>query len=334
MRNGIAVGGTMLVDNLKTLSEFPRRHELVKITNIGQSLGGAVNNVLADMARLDPEMPLYAVGRLGTDGEGDLNSRVLSEYPNIDMSHVLREGRTTFTDVLIEGEGKSRTFLVFPGASATLDVDDFDFERLNCRWLHMGYILLLDTLDMPDPEYGTRMARLLHAAQERGIITSVDVVSEVGDRYPKLVPPALKYTDYLVINELEAGKTCGIDLRDENDGLIRDAIPRVLQTLKDMGVKKWVMIHAPEGSWGLDENGRYVEKTSLLLPEGFIQGTVGAGDAFCAGALLAAYRGDSMEVAMEDGAAAAACSLRQPGASEGVGTLAEARALAGELGYR
>ena len=75
--------------------------------------------------------------------------------------------------------------------------------------LHIGYILLLDALDEADAEYGTRMARLLHDAQQHGIKTSIDVVSESGDRFRRLVPPALRYTDYCIINEVEAQESTG-----------------------------------------------------------------------------------------------------------------------------
>ena len=334
MREGIAVGGSILVDILKTLSAFPRREELVKIEDMDRSLGGAVSNVAADLARLDPTLPLWAVGRIGRDSEGEYIRRTLSQYPRLDLSNLIEEDRTSFTDVLVDKETKKRTFMVYPGASAHLDVEDFDLDRLTCRILHVGYILLLDTLDGPDGEYGTRMARLRHDAQERGILTSVDVVSEVGDRYRRLVTPSLRFTDYFIVNELEAGKTCGTELRDENGRLIRENIPMALAALKEMGVKRWAVIHAPEGGWGLDEENRLIERPSLKLGEGFIQGTVGAGDAFCAGVLLSAYRGCGLAQAIDDGCAAAACSLRRPGASEGVGTLEEARALAKELGTR
>lgn len=101
--------------------------------------------------------------------------------------------------------------------------------------------------------------------------------------------------------------------------------------LKALGVQRWAVIHAPEGGFGIDEAGNYVEVPSLLLPKGFIVGTVGAGDAFCAGALLGAHNGETLRQAIEDGIAAAACSLSAAGASEGVVPLAEARALAATL---
>ena len=68
-------------------------------------------------------------------------------------------------------------------------------------------------------------------------------------------------------------------------------------------------------------------EASVKLPKGFIQGTVGAGDAFCAGVLLAAEKGQTLAEAIHLGAAAACASLRMPGATEGMTTVAEVLAL-------
>ena len=48
--------------------------------------------------------------------------------------------------------------------------------------------------------------------EARGIETVV--VSEAGERFNKLVPPALKYTDICCINEIEASRTTGVEIRD------------------------------------------------------------------------------------------------------------------------
>jgi hypothetical protein len=71
----------------------------------------------------------------------------------------------------------------------------------------IGYILLLDAMDAADPEYGTVMARAFARFQEMGLKTTVDVVSEDSDRFTRLVTPALRYVDYLILNEFEAGRT-------------------------------------------------------------------------------------------------------------------------------
>ena len=58
---------------------------------------------------------------------------------------------------------------------------------------------------------------------------------------------------------------------------------------------------------------------------------MGAGDAFCSGVLYAAWKGESLKSAIELGTASAACSLSQPGATEGMRTEAEARELYNSL---
>ena len=176
---------------------------------------------------------------------------------------------------------------------------------------------------MADDEYGTKMARLLHNVQQKGIKTSIDVVSETGDRFAKLVTPVLKYTDYCIINELEAQQTTGILLRDENGTLHTENLPLALAKLKELGVSTWAVIHCPELGCGLDEHGKYHKVPSLKLPAGYIKGTVGAGDAFCAGILYAAEMDIPMEEALQLGACTAAASLSEVGASEGVKTVEE-----------
>jgi len=162
------------------------------------------------------------------------------------------------------------------------------------------------------------MARLLCHARERGIKTSIDVVSEMGDRLRRLVPPCLKYADYCVINELEASQVTGIILRDEGGKLIPANVPIALEEMKKLGVFEWAVIHCPEGGFGLDNRGRMVESPAVNLPSDYIKGKVGAGDAFCSGTIYAASQGGSLEEGLELGNAAAAASLSMPGASEGM----------------
>jgi len=97
--------------------------------------------------------------------------------------------------------------------------------------------------------------------------------------------------------------------------------------LMGTGVHRWAVIHAPEGGFGLSAEGEFAAVPSPLLPEGFIAATVGAGDAFCAGALYAAYKGEGIARAIEDGVACATASLRGSAACDGVDTYEEARAL-------
>lgn len=328
MGKGICVAGSILVDILYPTDGWPRQGELVHILDgIERSTGGTVCNVLIDLAKLDPSIPLYAMGRTGADAEGELVMRKLREHPGIDTRNIIREGTSAFTLVLSDVRSKERTFFNHQGANGRFCEDDVDWDRLDCDILHIGYILLLDALDREDAQYGSKMARLLHRAQQRGIRTSIDVVSEASDRFKRLVPPALKYADYCVINEIEAEQTTGVRLRDENGRLMAENMPAALRRMKELGVSTWAVIHSPEGGYGLDEKDEYVALDSLRLPEGYIKGTVGAGDAFCAGVLCAAERGTDLRAAIELGTGAAAASLSAPSATDGLRSEAEVREL-------
>ncbi|MBO4733176.1 MAG: carbohydrate kinase family protein [Clostridia bacterium] len=129
--------------------------------------------------------------------------------------------------------------------------------------------------------------KILKSAKENGIDTSIDLVSENSDRY-ETVLPCLPYTDYLVINELEAGKLTGIEPEVGN-------ITTTARKLLCLGVNKTVIIHFPDGSVCANKNGDLTALGSYDLPKGYIKGTTGAGDAFCAGALVGIAEGLSDE---------------------------------------
>lgn len=319
MREGIAVAGTMLVDHIYGIDRYPDAGDLATISDpIAHATGGLVCNVIVDLARLDPTIPLRAVGVVGDDENGRFIEKTLAAYPNIDLSAIAHEGVTSFTDVMSDIGACQRTFFHYRGANALLAERHFDWTRLDCRILHIGYLLLLDALDQSDEHYGTRLARLLHEAQSKGIATSIDLVAGQPDRFRAIVPPVLPYTDYCVINESEAGYTTGIAVR-ENGVLLEHRVQEALEHLREMGVARWAVIHAPEGGYGLDcITGEQILKSSLTLPDGYIQGSNGAGDAFCAGVLYGAYRTVTLEAAIELGIGCAAASLSSPAATDGM----------------
>ena len=322
---GIAFAGSMIVDHIREIDVLPGRSELAKVRAIQNATGGCVCNTGMDLAILDPSVPVMAVGVVGEDADGDLVVDTLKGR-GVDTSRVLRRGVTSFTDVFAERSNGCRTFFQYGGACDTFDVADVDFPNLDCALFHIGYLLLLNRLDAEEPEYGTRMAEMLARVKACGVKTSIDVVSENSDRFARIVSPALKYVDYLTFNEIEAGKTVGVELRRPDGTLAEERIEEVLRKLFVIGTGEWVIIHCPEGAFGLSRNGTYAVERSKKLPEGYKVGSVGAGDAFCAGVLLAAYRGLSIGDALVYGNASAQVSLRHASASGGMVGIDEALA--------
>ncbi|MDR1797501.1 MAG: carbohydrate kinase family protein [Clostridiales Family XIII bacterium] len=316
MDGGICLAGNLIVDRLKFIERWPCETELTTILRQENALGGLACTCAIDIAKLDPALPVSVVGIVGEDDLGDAVLAGFAQHPGIDASLVKRCGETSYTDVMTAPDGR-RTFFVFRGANARLSPDDFDFSVLRAGILHIGYILLLDALDGPDPggEYETAMCRVLDGARKAGILTSVDVVTEAGDRFQKLVRPALAYTDVLSINETEAAAVTGVPLRD-GGRLLEGNLEPCARELAACGVAKWACIHMPELSCGLDvAAGAFYRRSSVQLPEGYVRSSVGAGDAFAAGLLLGLYRGEPLPEALRYGNAAAAVSLSSAGAS-------------------
>lgn len=329
-RKGVLGGGNWIIDQVKMIDVYPEPTMLANISGKArQGTGGAPFNVLVDLARLGADFPLYAAGAIGKD---DLGNEILSicGENRIDTKNLkpTQLAPTSYTDVMTETKGGRRTFFHNRGANALWDGGDLNFKKIKARIFHLGYLLLMDALDQKDRKFGTKAAALLAAAQAAGMKTSVDVVSEDSDRFAKIVGPALAHTDYCILNEIEAGKTTGFKLREENGALDTVACKHSAGALLQMGVGECVVIHFPEGGFARTRDGKDFWQSSLKLPQKYIAGSAGAGDAFCAGTLLGLHEGWDLQRCLFTGVCAAAASLSDATCTGGVTSLNAALALA------
>lgn len=306
---GITLAGNILADIVKSIDVYPKIGMLSSISNISRAVGGCVPNTAIDIAKIDPSLPLSVIGKVGDDDYGRF---VLSQMQshNIDTSRVLvcHDAPTSFSDVMSMPSGE-RTFFHARGANAKFSPEDIDVSALNCKMFHIGYILLLDIFDREDPEYGTVMARFLKSVQERGIKTSVDCVSESSGNYPAKIKPVLKYCNYIIFNEIECCNIWGIKPEDKDGNLIIENIKKAMELTLNEGVKEKVIVHCKKAGFCLDKSGRFTTVPSLNIPKEDIKGSVGAGDAFCAGSLYSIYNGFDDEKILRFASAAAACNL-------------------------
>ena len=296
-RKGIISAGNWLVDSVKFIDVLPAKGNLTTITDVELGLGGCSHNVLVDLAKLKAGIPLYAGGCIGNDAYGKMVMDAIHEN-GIDDSNmdIIPGASTSYTDVMSEtGGDKTRTFFHCRGANALLDIDHIRAMKSDAKIFHLGYLLLLDSLDKADPEYGVVAARALKELQEKGYKTSVDVVSEEGDRFRSIVRPCLKYIDYLIINEVEAGACTGITMRDSEGNIILENIFSAAEDLLKAGVGKYVVIHFPEGGLAVSSHGNRCFVPSDRVPKEEVVSSVGAGDAFCAGSLYAIHEGYDLD---------------------------------------
>ncbi|MDY0095450.1 MAG: carbohydrate kinase family protein [Candidatus Vecturithrix sp.] len=326
-KRGFVLGGTLIVDWVKIVDMYPREGTLAYIMSSSRGIGGCPTNNSINLKVLDPDLPVAAIGCVGDDENGQY---ILEELRSREIDtasvRVSQTRPTASTDVVtVKGTGQ-RTFFHDRGANSEWGFEDIPFERFSgYKIAQIGYILLLNGMDAEDAEYGTVMAKAFARFQKMGLKTAVDVVSENSDRFARLVIPALKYVDYLILNEFEAGQTVGIELRDPSGALRGQRLRETAEKLLQAGNSELVVIHMPEGGYALARSGEEVKVPSYALTEEEIQGTVGAGDAFCSGVLYGLEKHVSLTEALQLGSMLAACSLFSPTATGGALALDEVR---------
>jgi sugar/nucleoside kinase (ribokinase family) len=332
-RKGICCGGNWIVDEVKLIEAWPEQDSLVSILHEETGTGGAAYNVLMDLRRMDSRIPLEAVGVLGTDPNGDKIAADIRKNRIKPVGIVRTDKRpTSRTDVMTVASTARRTFFHNRGTNALLDTKHFDFSAIRAEYLHIGYALLLDRLDGPDKRFGTRMARLLASAKKSGLKTSLDVVTDHdAARFRAIVLPSLRFTDVLVLNEIEASRVTGIDLKDTLDP---EDYSSAARELFRAGVSRLTVIHRPECSFAFTPDGSTYVQPSHSLPDGFVKGTVGAGDAFCSAILYSLYAGLDIASGLKLASSTAALSLSSPSSTEGVPALANILSFSRRTPYR
>ncbi len=323
-RNGITVAGSIIVDTVKNISTYPEKGMLSIISGLTKAAGGCAPNTAIDLAIIDRSIPISVAGCVGDDDNGSFITGVMQKNGvNTGMITVTNESATSFSDVMSLQNGE-RTFFSFRGANDVFSPAHINISELKCKILHIGYILMLAKFDAPDPEYGTVMARFLHDVREKGIKTSIDVVSSSDEDYKATIIPALKYADYAIMNEVESGMLTDLPPYDENGNILIDNIRKTMEFMAECGTREKIIIHCKQCGFCLDvPSGEFTIIPSLDIPASEIKGSVGAGDAYCAGCLYGIYNEYSDRRLLEFASAAAACNLFSENATDGMKPKAE-----------
>ena len=318
-RKGIAIAGNILTDLVKTISCYPKIGMLANISDVKIGVGGCAANTAIDLAKIDRTIPISVFGKIGDDDYGRYVMSQMHRY-HIDTQgvRVSFDKPTSFSDVMSLPSGEI-TFFHARGANADFSPEDIDVSLISSVILHIGYILLLDRFDRKDDEYGTVMARFLHTVQQNGIKTSIDVVSDSEADYKATIIPALKYCNYAFFNEVESSKITDSEPYHPDGTLDTENIRNTMAFIAGCGVKEKVIIHCKTAGFCYDvPTGEFTAVPSLDIPQEAIKGSVGAGDAFCAGSLYSIYNGFDDKRILEFAASAAACNLFSENSVDGL----------------
>ncbi len=333
-RKGITIAGNILTDIVKTIDCYPKVGMLANVKNISKAVGGCAPNTAIDLAKIDRSIPISVIGKIGDDEYGRFLLSQLSRY-GIDCGKisVSQTKPTSFSDVMSLTSGE-RTFFHARGSNAEFSPEDIDIGSINSVILHIGYILLLDSFDKEDSEYGTVMARFLHDVQQHGIKTSIDVVSDSTADYKAKILPALKYSNYAILNEVESGMLSDLDAYNKDGSLNIDNIRKTMEFMAKCGVKDKIIVHCKKAGFCYDvATGDFTVVPSLNIPKSEIVGSVGAGDAFCAGCLYGLYNGYSDKQILEFAACAAGCNLFAENSVDGMKSRSEIEKMPEKYGW-
>jgi len=309
-RRGIICAGCWTLDRIRLIDRWPEQEQLVQIIGNDQQGGGSAYNVAVDLRRMDDSMPVYGLGLVGEDVEGDFLVQQCIAH-GIDHQGLVRTSQvqTSYTEVYtVAGDGK-RTFFHSPGANAMLTPEHLDLSSINGRILHLGLLGVHRTLDSPWHSDANGWVTVLKQAKLSGIRTNIELVSIGVERIREVAEPCLPYLDYLIVNDFEIGGLTGVETISGGSTDI-DACTRAARAALERGSMSIVVVHFPAGAILVRPDCEPLLCASVPLPDKDIAGTAGAGDAFAAGMLYGLHERWEYERCLELAHAAAATSLR------------------------
>jgi sugar/nucleoside kinase (ribokinase family) len=333
-RCGILAAGQWIVEHASLIVSYPPRGQGADIHRQCTVASGSSFNLLANLARWKAPFPLAGAGLLGRDAAGRL---ILDDCKRLRID-ARWLGSTTLaptasTAVMIEQGTGVRTSFHQRGANALWDGAGLNFTRSKARIFHLGSLLRLDALDAPQARFGAKSAALLHAAQQAGLKTSVAAVNEPGDRAARSILSALKFADYCILDEIEAGRAASFKIREANGRINPVSLRHAAGALLQAGVRELVILHFPEGGFIRQRKGGDVWQSSLNLPSPRITGAGGAGDAFAAAVLLGLHEGWDLPRCLLTAVCAAGAARMEPVGWTGVKSLPAALGLSRKFGH-
>ena len=314
-RSGILAAGNFTMDYVKRIDRWPEQDTLASILDESRGNGGGPYNLLKDLVALGFQAPLEACGLVGDDANGALIRQDCEQLGIVTTQlRTTTDAPTSYTDAMTVTATGRRTFFHQRGANALLSPEHIDLEQSNAKIFYLAYLMLLDAMDvLEDGITGT--SQTLEQARALGFITAVDSVSANLDSFPAIAKAALPHADIFFANELEASGLLGTKVDATARGLEKAAL-----SIAELGCPGYVVLHCSAGACVANAEKVMAIQASVNLPQSFIKGATGAGDAFAAGFLFAFHNKQTLESCFELAVCCAASSLQDVTSSAGVKT--------------
>jgi len=322
-KSGILCAGCWTLDQIRVINHWPTEESLALTLRTDKQGGGSAHNVSIDLKKMDASLPVFTAGLIGQDAAGDFLAEQAAQF-GVDTTQLKRiaETTTSFTDVMtVESTGK-RTFFHHTGTNDLITPDHIDVEQSSAKILHLGLLGVHKNLDAPWMQEANGWVEILKRAKSAGLHTNIEMVSIDPDINRRLALPCLDFLDSLIINDYEAGCLSSIDTI-ENGEANADACMAAARHLLSVGAMEFVIVHFPTGAAAVNRSGDELHVPSINIEPSLIKGSVGAGDAFTAGALYGVHNEYPLEQCILLGHAIAAASLRSETTVGSVGSVEE-----------
>src|ERR1700722_6220991 len=334
-RRGVLSAGTWCVDFNKSIARWPDEDTSNEVLAIDRQGGGAGFNMALDLKRLDPELPVEAMGVVGDDELARfLFAQCDARGVNRTALRAAGGGATMSVDAFNVAANGRGTHFYHQGVAAEMTPDDFDFSSTKAKILHLGLPGAHKAMDRPWRDEANGWVAVLRSARAAGLFTNLELMTTRAARLAEPGRPCLLHLDCLIVNDYEIGALAGRETRRADGSTDLAAVGRAIGDLLALGSMRWAAAHFPEGGVVVGRDGSRLALGSVALPVNAIVGANGAGDAFAAGMLYGLHERWSIVECLQLGHACAAASMRAVSTTAGVGTVSECQALAKKWGFR
>lgn len=274
--------GSVLVDELMLLPEYPEPDTKLKIIDGVKQVGGPVPTALKMVSKLG--LNCHFIGKVGNDDNSKFIENKLAQS-GLDVSGLIKESaKSGFSQIWTDVKNKTRTIAYSTGTFTSLSDSDFNFEKLpQAKILHI------------DGFNNIEIRKAIEYYKAKGTKISIDT-----DNYRKETLEILNIVDYIIMPKRFAVQFLG---------------DYSMTTLADKMKEKYQSAYAIVLTDGINGsvcncNGKIISQKAFNIE---VVDTTGAGDIHAGGLLYGLFNDYEMDRVLQFASACAALKCKHIG---------------------